>query len=233
VIPEVAYQLTPRDLLRATYNYTHETLEGAPSSDIHRTWLTYLRDITAIDRGVLSYRFSAFQSEGTPTTYSHAPTIGWIRQLTPNTTLTLQGGPRFVHTDQPNNGDSVQPEAHGRIEHAFRLFRVALDYLRSETFIVGRPGSVEVEAISGSIEAEPYRLLRVRFEPSYSRTFGGLDVTETKVYGFFLTALYPLRTWLAARLSYGFGYQEQAGPDITRNVVTLGLDFNYPIRFGQ
>ncbi len=147
----------------------------------------------------------------------------------------MQGGPRFVHVDQSND-TSVQPEAHGRLEHTFRLFKVALDYLRSETFIVGRPGSREVEAISGMIEAEPYKLLRVRFEPSYSRTFGGSDVRtdpETKVYGFVLSALYPLKQWLAARLNYGFAYQEQGGSDLTRNVITVGLDFNYPIRIGQ
>jgi hypothetical protein len=106
---------------------------------------------------------------------------------------------------------------------------VALDYLRSEALVVGRPGVQELENITGSFEAEPIKLLRVRFEPGFYRTFGGLEPT-TRVYNMLLSAVYPIRTWLSATLGYRFSYEEQAGSSLHRNVVTLGLTAGYPIR---
>ena len=62
---------------------------------------------------------------------------------------------------------------------------------------------------------------QARFQPGYYRTFGGEDPTAT-VYGFLLGALYPIKSWLTARLDYRFAYQKQAD-DPAHNIVTLSL----------
>ena len=104
---------------------------------------------------------------------------------------------------------------------------MALEYHRTEAVVVGRPGKVELESVSGSFEIEPVRLLKLRFQPGYYRTFGGEDPTAT-VYGFLLGALYPIKSWLTARLDYRFAYQKQADTTLPHNIVTLSLDFVYP-----
>jgi hypothetical protein len=167
-----------------------------------------------------------FQTEGVRTVTSHAPTIGWIRQLTPVTLLTLQAGPRFI------DDGSVQPEAHGRLEHAFKLVRVALDYLRTDSILLGRAGSIEVEAISASAEMEPLKRLTLKLEPSYTRTFGGVleRISTLRAYGIGLSAAYPIVSWLTARAAYRFVWQQETGPDIHHNLVTLSLEAAYPVR---
>jgi hypothetical protein len=52
------------------------------------------------------------------------------------------------------------------------------------------------------------------------------------VYGFLLGALYPIKSWLTARLDYRFAYQKQADTSLPHNIVTLSLDFVYPVRVG-
>jgi hypothetical protein len=224
VNPSATWQLSPLDALRLSYNYTLDTLEDALDNTTHRVRVGYSRQLTALDTGLLGYRLAVFEAQEAPTTITNTPTIGWIRRLGPNTVLTLEGGPRFV------DDGSIEPEAHGRIDHAFQFVKVALDYLRTEAVVVGRPGKVELEAVTGSAEVEPMRNLKVRFEPGYYRTFGGTEPTA-RVYGFLLSGSYPLQRWLTAYLGYRFAYQDQAGDTLYHNVVTLSLGMNYPLRF--
>lgn len=225
-VPIAAYQLTARDLLKLRYSFSRDTLEGGPTFYVHRIEPSVAHQFTAIDTGLLSYRASVFQTEGLRTVSSHAPTIGWSRQLTPVTSITLQAGPRFI------DDGSVEPEAHGRLEHAFKVARVALDYLRTDGIRLGSSGPIEVETISASVEMEPLKLLTVKVGPSYTRSFGGvLERAPTiRVYGIGMSAAYPINKWLTARAAYSFAYQQQDGPDIHHNLVTLSLEAAYPIR---
>ena len=229
IIPAAAYQITSVDTATASYAYFHDTAEGSPDNDTHRVKLGYARQLTALDTGFLNYRLHVFESQQSPTTITNTPTLGWKRQLTPNTVLTLEGGPRFVSGGPSFIDDTVEPEAHASLEHSFKLAKVALEYHRTEAVVVGRPGKVELESVSGSLEIEPMRLLKLRFQPGYYRTFGGEDPTAT-VYGFLLGALYPIKSWLTARLDYRFAYQKQADTNLPHNIVTLSLDFAYPVR---
>jgi hypothetical protein len=229
IIPAATYQITSVDTATASYAFFHDTVEGSLDNDTHRVKLGYARQLTALDTGFLNYRLHVFESQQNPTTITNTPTLGWKRQLTPNTVLTLEGGPRFVSGGPSFIDDTVEPEAHASLEHSFKLAKVALEYHRTEAIVVGRPGKVELESVSGSLEIEPMRLLKLRFQPGYYRTFGGEDPTAT-VYGFLLGALYPIKSWLTARLDYRFAYQKQADTSLPHNIVTLSLDFVYPVR---
>jgi hypothetical protein len=229
IIPAATYQITSVDTATASYAFFHDTLEGGLDNDTHRVKLGYARQVTPLDTGFLNYRLHVFESQQNPTTITNTPTLGWKRQLTPNTVLTLEGGPRFVSGGPSFIDDTVEPEAHASLEHSFKLAKVALEYHRTEAIVVGRPGKVELESVSGSLEIEPVRLLKLRFQPGYYRTFGGEDPTAT-VYGFLLGALYPIKSWLTARLDYRFAYQKQADTSLPHNIVTLSLDFVYPVR---
>ena len=229
IIPAATYQITSVDTATASYAFFHDTVEGSLDNDTHRVKLGYARQLTALDTGFINYRLLVFENQGNPTTITNTPTLGWKRQLTPNTVLTLEGGPRLVSGGPSFIDDTVEPEAHASLEHSFKLAKVALEYHRTEAIVVGRPGKVELESVSGSLEIEPMRLLKLRFQPGYYRTFGGEDPTAT-VYGFLLGALYPIKSWLTARLDYRFAYQKQADTSLPHNIVTLSLDFVYPVR---
>jgi hypothetical protein len=229
IIPAATYQITSVDTATASYAFFHDTLEGGLDNDTHRVKLGYARQLTALDTGFVDYRLHVFENEGGPTTITNTPTLGWKRQLTPTTVLTLEGGPRFVSRGPSFIDDTVEPEAHASLEHSFKHAKVALEYHRTEAIVVGRPGKVELESVTGSFEIEPVRLLKLRFQPGYYRTFGGEDPTAS-VYGFLLGALYPIKSWLTARLDYRFAYQKQADTALPHNIVTLSLDFLYPVR---
>ncbi|HEV8441273.1 MAG TPA: hypothetical protein VGT40_24555 [Methylomirabilota bacterium] len=229
VAPSAVYQFTPLDSGRLAYSFIHDTIEGGPTANTHRIEPSFAHQFTTLDTGAFHYRASVFQSEDARTVSSHAPMVAWIRQLTPLTFLTLRAGPRFI------DDGSVQPEAFGSLEHRFRLAKVRLEYVRTDAVLLGHPGPVELETIAGSAEFEPLRLLAVKIEPTYSRTFGGvLARTPTfRVYGIAASAAYPITNWLTARLTYRFSYQQESGPDLTHNLVTISLDAAYPIRIGQ
>jgi len=229
IIPAASYQITSVDTATASYAFFHDTLEGGTDNDTHRVKLGYARQLTPLDTGFTNYRLHVFENQGGPTTVTNTPTLGWKRQVTRNTVLTLEGGPRFVSGGPSFVDDRVEPEAHASLEHSFKLAKVAVEYHRTEAVVVGQPGKVELESVSGSFEIEPVRLLKLRFQPGYYRTFGGADPTAT-VYGFLLGALYPVNSWLTARLDYRFAYQKQADTTLPHNIVTLSLDVVYPVR---
>jgi hypothetical protein len=227
--PAAAYQFTPSDSGRLGYSFTRDTIEGGPTDFTHRIEPSFAHQFTPLDTGVLHYRGSVFETERARTVTSHAPMVAWVRQLTPVTHLTLRGGPRF------DDDGSVQPEVYARLDHTVRFARLGLEYVRTNGVLLGHPGPVEIESVSGLVELEPLKLLTVKVEPTYSRVFGGVleRTPTTRAYGIAASAAYPIASWLAARLAYRFSFQEQAGPDINHNLVTLSLDAAYPIRLGQ
>ena len=122
----------------------------------------------------------------------------------------------------------MEPEAVARLEHAFTLAKVAAQYLRTETFVLGRTTAEELEALSGSIELEPFKLFKVKVEPSYTRLFGGVDPTA-RIYGVASVITYPITSWLTAGLRHVYAFQDQVGASLHHNIVTLSLDAAYPI----
>ena len=229
VIPAAVYQFTPNDTGSASYAFFRDTIEGGLDNYTHRVKLGYARQLTALDTGFINYRLHVFEAQENPTTVTNTPTIGWKRQLTPRTVLTLEGGPRFVSGGPSFVDDTVEPEAHGALEHRTQFANFVLEYHRTEAVVVGRPGKTELESATGSVEVEPLRQLKLRFQPGWYRTFQGGD-PEANVYGFLLGGLYPILPWLNARLDYRFAYQKQAGDTLAHNIVTLSLDFVYPLR---
>jgi hypothetical protein len=247
VIPYALYQFTPADSARLQYTFSRDTVAGEsllPGASLvaggvttaggvtdytHRIDPSFAHQFTTLDTGALHYRASIFETQGARTVLSQAPMAAWVRQLTPLTSFTIRGGPRFI------DDGSVQPEVYARLDHQLRFAKVGLEYVRTDGILLGHPGPVETESVTGNVEFEPLRLLTVKVQPTYTRIFDGvLQRTSTlRVYGVAATAEYPITSWLTARLTYKFSYQEQVGPDLFHNLVTLSLDAGYPIRIGQ
>lgn len=225
--PAVAYQFTPLTTGSFAYTYTHDTIENGIPTTLHSTELRLGHQFTPLDIGFVGFRNTVYENESLPTTVEYAPTVGWFRQLTPATRLTLEGGPLFT------SDGSVHPNVGARLEHDFRLAKVGLGYSRTRGFVLGQAGVVTTETFSGAVSVEPIKFLLLSLSPTITK-ISGEQTIETNFYGLVLSASYPILRWLTARASYRFGYQEVLGSgDIYRNIVSVSLEAAYPYRIGQ
>ncbi len=225
--PSVVYQFTPVTAGMAAYTYVHDTIQGGVSTTLHTTQLRLGHQFTSLDTGILGFRNTVYENEGFPTTVDYAPTVGWIRQLTPVTRLTLEGGPLFT------SDGSVGPNVGARLEHEFKVAKVGLGYSRTQGFVLGQPGVVRTETFQGTVSFEPIKSLLVSVGPALTKLHGERTL-DTNFYELAASASYPILRWLTARATYRFGYQEQLGAgDIFRNVFNVSLEASYPYRIGQ
>jgi len=224
--PTLAYQFTPLTSGNSSYSYTHSTFEGGATNTVHGAQLSVSHQVTRLDTGTLSYLLGVFESSGAPTEISNAFTLGWTRQFTPQTTVSLQAGPRF-------SDGSVDPEIHASLAHQFKLFdqlaRASLAYSYTQGFVVGQAGPVNTQSLSGSLGFEPLRSLLVTVGSGVTRFSDGTGV-DTTTYGVSAGASYQVLRWLTARATYSFSYQEQSTGNIPRNVVSVALEMAYPMR---
>jgi hypothetical protein len=229
VSPNVSYQFTPLTSGTSGYTYTHTTEENSVSNTSHQVRLGASHQFTLLDTGTLDYFLDIFGDSQSSTTTSNAITFGWKRQLTPVTLLSLAGGPRF-------SSGGVSPEVNASLSHEFKVFgerlRALLMYSRSEGFVIGQTGTVNSEVFSGGLAIEPIRSLQINVGSSVSRLTGG-TTSDTTTYGVNVGVSYQIYKWLVARGSYTYSLQDQQGPNIYHNVISLGLDASYPFRIDQ
>jgi hypothetical protein len=231
VSPNASYQVTPATTGTSGYSYTHTTQEAGVTNTSHQVRLGASHQFTLLDTGTLDYKFDIFADSGSEssTTTSNAVTLGWKRQLTPQTLLSLAGGPRF-------SGGGVSPEVNASLSHEFKVFdermRALVMYSRSEGFVIGQTGTVNSEVYSGSILIEPIRSFQVNVGGGVTKLTGGTS-PDTTTYGVNVGVSYQILKWLAARGSYSYTLQDQRGGNIHHNLISLGFDASYPFRIDQ
>ena len=236
-----AYQFTPITTGTASISYTESTQEGGTSNTVYGAQLGVSRQLTLRDTVMFSDIQNVFESPGTSTTYTNAPTVGWTRRLTPLVTLSLQAGPQF------SSDGSLDAYANASLAYEYkvadRLVRASVAYVHSEGFVVGQGGPTTTDTFSSSIAFSPSRSLLVSVGTTTSKFSGGTSSSTTSIsstatsstsstttYGATAGATYQIFRWLTARTSYSFSYQEQSTGNIPHNVVLLGLDISYPSR---
>ena len=225
VAPSVAYQFTPTTWGTAAYSYIHDTIEGGVPTTANNVELRLYHQFTRLDTAVLGYRTTVIDNgTGFPTAVDYAPTVGWTHQFTPQTKVSVEGGPLFA------NDGSVNPNVTARIEQGFKLGRVALGYTRSDGFILGEPGLVKTETFEGSFEWEPIKSLSLSLGPAITNLSGN-SIRYTRFYSLIASASYPILRWLTARATYRYGFEEVSGSgDIPRSIFSLSLEAVYPYR---
>jgi len=159
--------------------------------------------------------------------------VGGTRQLTPLVTLSLQAGPQF--STDGSAGAYANASLSYEYKVADRLVRASVAYVHSEGFVVGQAGPTTTDTFSSSIAFSPSRSLLVSVGTTTSRFSAGTSssISSTTTYGATANASYQIFSWLTARTSYSFSYQEQSAGHIPHNVVLVGLDISYPFRFDR
>jgi hypothetical protein len=221
--------VTPLTMGTSTYSYTQASQEGGTSNSAHQVRLGVSHQFTLIDTGNLDYILSIFSDSESSSSTSNAVTLGWTRQLTPQTMASVSGGPRF-------SGGGVSPEINASLSHEFKAFenrvQASLTYTRSQGFVIGQSGTVNTEVLSGGIMFEPIRSLQVNVRGGVARLTGGTG-PDTTTYGTNVGVSYLIYKWLSARAAYSYSLQDQTGGNISHNVISFGFDATYPIRIDQ
>jgi hypothetical protein len=231
VQPSVAYQFNP--LTKGAGSYQFETIEsGGVTSDVHTTTLGLDRRLTPRDTGSLGYIFRHFSFDSNDTTTSHTVTLGWLRQLTRQTSILLRAGPRFSEED-------VDAEVLASIRHRLKQGELSFTYERSQDTVAGETGSVDTDTLSAGLTYQLLRFLEVSAVPSFSRITRGS--AEAEVYRAGLHLTYQLTKWLSLLGSYQFSLQQgrleaaaiaagRGDEEIYHNIILLGLTFTSPYR---
>ncbi len=135
--PSLAYRLNTRTTFSAQYDWTTESLERGLNGDLHvaRFGIAHQRTPRTLWGGRYLERYFA----NSPQAYrSHAATVGWSREISPGTSLSMQAGPRF------SSSDGVDAEVQVAFVRRTPRRRLVLDYSQSETIVLGVPGPVGV-----------------------------------------------------------------------------------------
>jgi len=187
---------------------------------------------------------NVFESPGDIHDLHQCPNGGRDASTEPLVTLSLQAGLQF------STDGSVGAYANASLSYEYkvadRLVRASVAYVHSEGFVVGQAGPTTTDTFSSSIAFSPSRSLLVSVGTTTSRFSAGTSssststassatssISSTTTYGATANASYQIFSWLTARTSYSFSYQEQSAGNIPHNVVLVGLDISYPFRFDR
>jgi hypothetical protein len=221
-----SYVLDPRTTGEAGYTFTYTEVSGAASDTEHSVNLAASRSFTQVDSGLLRYIFQYFDSEEVGTEVLHTVRVGYARLFGPRTRLRAELGPQFS-----DEGD-VTASAELALIHQLRQATLQLSYTREQDIVVGLSGSRTVDSLTAAVGFEPLRFLNAGVAGTISRIsdVGDPGERDTTVYSLLATASYPLARWLTGRASYRFSYDDvDDSQGIPRHLVTLTLEFSYPI----
>ncbi len=176
------------------------------------------RDLVRFDVRVRSIRFLDHFS-----TRSVAPMLGWERQLIPQLSLALEGGPRLT------DGSLDELEAAASLQLETRPVRAVLAYARSQSAVPGLIGALNVQSLSATALAPVREKLMLNASASIFSSVGApLDVT---VYQLGAGLTWQLQDSMAAALTWRHAWQSEVrgpeppgvtGHDVLVIALTLG-----------
>jgi hypothetical protein len=238
-------QLTPRTTWNLSGSYALERFASKDSqgSNTYRigTGLSYV--LTPRLNVTAAYDFAYLDIDREPTTFTHTPLVGGSYQLTQTLSATVTAGPSIVVTDRDT---TITPSGNVSVVKVMSWGSISAFYDRAVGTTAGSGGPSDNQNFGGSISVTS--LLRgfvVNFSPRYSMSKtesssrSNADV-DTLVLN--LSAQYQIFRHISVIGSYTFLRQRASGGannvgsnagtnDVDQNIVTLGLQFAYPINF--
>jgi hypothetical protein len=141
--PSTTYRMSPRTTLSAQYDWTSEALSNWTGGDLHVARLGLSRQRSPRTNWTVHYLGRLFLNPANQH-WSQTALLGWNRQLTPTTRLSLQAGPRV--TSYHGVTAEVLATFVKRTPHG----RLLTDYWHGETIVLGIIGPVRVH--SGTVK---------------------------------------------------------------------------------
>lgn len=233
--PSIGYQLDPLTSISGQHSFTRNKQRGGVSNDTNTSSINLQRRFGRQDSGTITYSFRHFQfrdgdASGSDSSITHATTLTWSHELTPLTSLSIQGGARFTE-------GAVDPEVSVALQHKLRQGQLSLTYARSQTTAIGLAQTIDTESASITASHQPFRFLEISITPAFFRN--ERQDFETRVYSLRMNASYQLTKWISLVGSYQFSFQEgifssaaggTPGQEILRNIVSVQLVASFPSR---
>jgi len=238
-------QLTPRTTwnLSGAYSLERFASKDSQGSNTYRigTGLSYV--LTQRLNVTAGYDFAYLDIDREPTTFTHTPRIGGSYQLTQTLSATATAGPSFVVTDRDT---TITPSGNVSVVKVMSWGSMSAFYDASVGTTAGSGGPSDNQTFGGNISVGALlRGLVIDFSPSYSRS-GTLSSSRSNAdvdtLTLNLSARYQIFRNISVIGSYTFLRQRASGSstntgsnagtnDVDQNIVTLGLQFGYPINF--
>jgi hypothetical protein len=138
--------------------------------------------------------------------------------------MRLAAGPSFTEGD-------VGVDVFVGIDHRFQRGTVGLSYEHTQSVVVGIGGAANVDQVLAYAVYQPCRLCSATVNGSFAN-YSPVETgaTDFRVYTVGASFSYRINSWLAARASYDFSYQDSEGTVTSNNIVSVALDFFYPFR---
>jgi len=144
------------------YLLTQDRIEGGMAILTHTATIGVNRRVSS--RGAVNADYELRQYYlGTSSPTSHGLRLGWTREITERSTVSIDGGPRL--TD-----GSLAPELSASIRYRFRPGDLSLAYARTETTAIGLAGIADTQSVSATATWSPQRSLRMQISPAFFRS---------------------------------------------------------------
>lgn len=217
--PAATYRFTPLTSGTASYSFTRETLEPGIDSDIRSATFTLSHSLDERNSTNVNLEGSDYTFSQGGESSSHALTGGWVHDFSPQTSLSLQAGPRI--TEGTHSTDLLvslrQTNEHGEW---------SLAYSRTLGTVIGIPGTVDMRVATATLVYWPSKSLRLELLPAFisDRAAG----SKVRVYELQLRASYSLSQavslvgWYQADVQHGV-LNSPVDEDIARHVAFVGL----------
>ena len=224
VTPTLARRLSPRATITAGYNWTTEHLVDSERGALHVGRVSLSRELTTRTTLTGSYVGRSFVGGRGPGTgdrpsddpeasdprspipnprshSSHAALVGWNRQLSPGTRLTLSAGPKAT------SYRGLTSELAAAVARATDRVRLALDYWHGETIVLGIPGPVGVDSVTGRATWPVTRRIELGTHAGVSGV-STLDSRESTIYRGTLVGSWSPGGLYTIAASYGLDLQQ-------------------------
>jgi hypothetical protein len=196
--PSLSYRTDPRTTVSARYDWTSERLSGWPGGDLQAWHTGVAREVTP--RTTLNARYLGRVFSGEIGAQSHSMLVGWAREMSPGTNLSLEAGPRAT------SGRGLRAEVLAAWLRRTPRTRLRLDYWRGETIVLGIPGPVEIHSGTANTSWTFRRFFDVGTQVGVFNSHTVMD-TDAVVYHAALVGAWTRQPYILS-VSYGTDVQK-------------------------
>ena len=227
--PSLRYQFDELTAGSAAYTSSRQELFGSPDTDIDTAALGLEHGMSRRDTLAVDFTGTHYVFGPGDTVESRALTAGWTRTLTPQTSISLAAGPRDTE-------GRMSTEVSAGLQQTLESGRFTLNYIRTETAVVGQAGTVDSRGITAMLDFTFDVDYEVQILPSYtSDTSQSLRADVTRLD---LNLSYKFGKDASLVGSYQFNRQRGllggiGNPEILDHVIYLGLVFSFPTTTGN
>lgn len=214
----LTHRLGPLSTAKLEHRFSRDRVIGGPGHDAHAVILGLDRRLGPSDQGSLGYRATRL-TFGPDATMSHTLTLGWQRAVSPSAQFEVEAGPCW--TD-----GRLGAEMSAGLRHRLRQGQAAIDYVHSQTTVLGQAGPVTVEGVRASLSHQLVGPLWFSADPGFFRVLArGSESTLYRV-GVGVAWRVARNVTLSATHQFGLqqgGLAQGSASELRHNTFALAL----------